>query len=114
MGQPGEKNITAFIEPKVAEAFHLQCDENIYKKYAAIAGAIRLWLILPQEHQMTLMKNGADATKVLKDILRSTAQASYKAPKSAKQRKEKMKILLREIQALLEGPSDRPKTKTPP
>jgi len=57
MAQPGEKNISAYINPKVSEDFKLRCENQGIIKYRAIESAIRLWLSLPNEVQSILISN---------------------------------------------------------
>lgn len=71
MAQPGEKNVTAYINPQVAEAFSMICDERGYTKYRAIEGAIRAFISLPDELQVALMKStNQDSYKLLVHGLR--------------------------------------------
>jgi len=71
MAQPGEKNITAYINPKVAEAFSEQCEKIGYQKYRAIEGAIKAFISLPDELQVALMKSSnQDTYKLLVQGLR--------------------------------------------
>lgn len=71
MAQPGEKNITAYINPKIAEAFSAQCEKIGYQKYRAIEGAIRAFICLPDEIQVALMKSdNRDVYKMLIQNLR--------------------------------------------
>ena len=55
MAQPGEKNISAYVDPKVAEAFSEQSEERGYKKLKAIEGALKVFLCLPPEVQVAVM-----------------------------------------------------------
>ena len=57
MAQPGEKNISAFINPSVSDRFSEQTDNRGQKKYRALEGSIRLWLSLPSEVQALLIAN---------------------------------------------------------
>jgi hypothetical protein len=60
MSQPGQKNLSAFIEPKIAELFQKHCENNGHIKYRAIEAAIRCWLALPTEVQSNLMQLKGD------------------------------------------------------
>ena len=71
MAQPGEKNITAYIDPKVAEDFSKQCEKIGYQKYRAIEGALKAFISLPEELQVAMMKNtNQDTYKLLVHGLR--------------------------------------------
>jgi hypothetical protein len=56
MAQPGEKNISAFINQQVSEDFKNQCEKRGFIKYKAIEGALRLWLTLSQQEQVELIE----------------------------------------------------------
>ena len=51
MALPGEKNISAFVNPEVSTEFKQQCEERKYFKNAALEGAIRHWLTLDRATQ---------------------------------------------------------------
>lgn len=71
MAQPGEKNVSAYIDPKVVEAFSNQTDKKGYIKRKAIEGAIRAFIVLPDELQVALMKStNQDTYKLLVHGLR--------------------------------------------
>ena len=57
MAEPGEKNISAFIDPEVSEAFKDRCEKSSTFKRKAVEGAIRLWLSLPNEVHALLISN---------------------------------------------------------
>jgi len=57
MTRPGEKNISAFINPQVSEKFSEQTESRAQFKRRAIEGAIKLWLSLPNEVQSRLIEN---------------------------------------------------------
>jgi len=56
MAQPGEKNISAFVDPEVSKDFKQQCEGRKYFKNAALEGAIRGWLTLDRVTQGELME----------------------------------------------------------
>ena len=71
MANPGEKNVSAYINPKVVEAFSEQVEEKGYLKRKAIEGAIRAFIVLPDELQVALMKStNQDTYKILVHGLR--------------------------------------------
>ena len=57
MAQPGEKNVSAYVDPKVVEAFSNQTDKKGYIKRKALEGAIKAFIVLPDEIQVALMKS---------------------------------------------------------
>lgn len=57
MAQPGEKNISAYVNPKVAEEFSEQSEERGYVKRKAIEGALKVFLSLPSEVQVAVMES---------------------------------------------------------
>ena len=71
MAQPGEKNISAYIDPKVAEELSKQTDNKGYTKRKAIEGAIKAFISMPDELQVALMKStNQDTYKLLVHGLR--------------------------------------------
>lgn len=71
MPQPGEKNISAYIDPKVVEELSNQTDKKGYTKRKAIEGAIKAFISLPDELQVALMKSSnQDTYKLLVQGLR--------------------------------------------
>jgi len=56
MALPGEKNISAFVDPKVSEKFKQQCEGQKYFKNTTLEGAIRYWLTLDRTTQGLLME----------------------------------------------------------
>jgi len=71
MAQPGEKNISAYIEPKVVEEFSEQTEKKGYIKRKAVEGAIKAFISLPDELQVALMKSSnQDTYKLLVQGLR--------------------------------------------
>ena len=59
MVKPGEKNISVFIDPEVSDMFKQYCDASGTKQYAAIEGAIRLWLSQTPQQQSDWIQNKA-------------------------------------------------------
>lgn len=51
MAMPGEKNISAFVAPDIAEQFKRQCEERKYFKGVALEGALRAWLLIDRNTQ---------------------------------------------------------------
>ena len=57
MADPSEKNVSAYINPKVAEAFSEQSEERGYLKRKAIEGALKVFICLPPEIQVAVMES---------------------------------------------------------
>ena len=57
MAQPGEKNISAFIDPKVSEAFKDQCEARGITKRKAVEGALRAWITMTPTEQNLWIEN---------------------------------------------------------
>ena len=80
MTKPGEKNISALIDPKVSDEFKSHCDQVGRRQYKAIEGAIRLWLNLPNEIQSLVIDSNDKNVKLISDSLsRQLREALYSA-----------------------------------
>lgn len=71
MAQPGEKNVSAYVDPKVATAFTELADGKGYVKRKAIEGALKVFLSLPSEVQVAVMESrNSSVYKILIQKLR--------------------------------------------
>lgn len=71
MPKTGQINFNVNVDEKIAEMFSTICDERGYTKYRAIEGALRAFISLPDELQVSLMKStNQDAYKLLVQGLR--------------------------------------------
>ncbi|MHC4207359.1 MAG: hypothetical protein ACYSTT_22110 [Planctomycetota bacterium] len=57
-----KKTFTVDVDDDLSEAFSAQVDERGYTKYRAIEGAMRAFVALPPEVQVSLMSNKIDDT----------------------------------------------------
>lgn len=66
-----KKTFTVDVNDELSEAFTTQCDERGYTKYRALEGAMRAFISLPDEVQVSLMKsNNRDAHNIIYQSLR--------------------------------------------
>jgi hypothetical protein len=80
MTRPGEKNISAMINPDISDQFKVHCDSVGRRQYKAVEGAIRLWLNLPNEIQSLLIDSDDSNVRLISDYLaRNLREALYKA-----------------------------------
>ena len=74
MASPGEKNVSAYVEPEVAEAFSKQVESRGQLKRRAVEGALRMWLTLsPQEQVGWIQGKTTQTTGDLDDDIRDLA-----------------------------------------
>ena len=69
MSRPGEKNISAYINPEIADVFDRQCSAGNNKKRSALESAIRLWINLPDEIRALLIHCPEIDTSGLAELL---------------------------------------------
>jgi len=69
MTKPGEKNISALIDPAISEEFKTHCDSVGRRQYKAIEGALRLWLNLPSEIQALVIDSDDRSVQIVSDYL---------------------------------------------
>lgn len=69
MAGPGEKNISAFIDPEISEKFKAQCEAKGKVKYKCLESALRLWVNLPSEMQNSLIENPELHRKLVTEYL---------------------------------------------
>jgi len=56
-----KKSFGIEIESQLSDDFQKHCDESGYKKYRAIEGALRAFMVIPPKAQKALMSNTKDA-----------------------------------------------------
>jgi hypothetical protein len=81
MASPGEKNVSAYIEPKVANAFSEQIEKRGYLKRKAIEGALKAFIEIPPEAQVALMSHLMPLLFLRSDVQLALDYRGYTTPK---------------------------------
>jgi len=89
MANPGEKNISAYVCPKVAQKLREQTSERGQKIYKAVEGALRLWITLTSTEQSQWIENKVNPEPFDEDLdpeIRAFARASAALTKKLQNR----------------------------